>query len=44
MSGKTDKTVDWMFQDLVTLPELKAGKYTVEASVVMKDGKTQQEA
>jgi len=38
-AGKIDKAVLWRLQDLVTLPELKPGKYTVEGAITMKDGK-----
>ncbi len=39
-SGKEEKTVLWRFQRLEELPELKVGKYSVEATIAMKDGKT----
>jgi hypothetical protein len=37
--GAIDRAITWSFRDLVQLPQLKEGKYTVEASLATKDGK-----
>lgn len=37
-TGRADRLVLWRFQQLVQLPELAPGRYTVEGSLAMKDG------
>ena len=38
--GNITNVAEWYFQDVIRLPNLKPGKYTIEGSLVLADGKT----
>jgi hypothetical protein len=38
--GEITRLIDWYFQEELSLPEIKPGKYTIEATLRLADGKT----
>ncbi|MBM4041322.1 MAG: hypothetical protein FJ290_22700 [Planctomycetes bacterium] len=38
--GTVTNVAEWYFQDLISLPRLRAGKYTIEGALELADGRT----